>query len=134
MKTGFVHSLSCLTVLHPMTRSTVLYCTLNPGKFQECFTQWVQSAFPDALTIPDDETHVVPVDGRTVRGSRGKGKRAVHIVSVWSSKLSLVIGETKVDKKSNEMTAIRGLLETIDLKGCLITADVMSCQKGLLVL
>lgn len=105
------------------------FCTLDPDKFQECFTQWVQSAFPDALTIPDDETHVVPVDGKTVRGSRGKGKRAVHIVSAWSSKLSLVIGQVKVDKKSNEMTAVRDLLETIDLKGCLITADAMSCQK-----
>lgn len=105
------------------------FCTLNPDKCQECFTQWVQSAFPDALTIPDDETHVVPVDGKTVRGSRGKGKRTVHIVSAWSSKLSPVIGQTKVDKKSNEMTAVRDLLETIDLKGCLITADAMSCQK-----
>lgn len=107
------------------------FCLLDPDKFQDCFTRWVKSAYPEALDIPDDETHVVPIDGKAIKGSRGKGKgkRAVHIVSAWSSKLSLVLGQKKVDKKSNEITAIPDLLAAIDLAGCLITADAMSCQK-----
>tara|TARA_B100001059_G_scaffold109863_1_gene109912 strand:- start:109 stop:1269 length:1161 start_codon:yes stop_codon:yes gene_type:complete len=105
------------------------FCLLDTDKFQECFTQWVRSAFPEALDIPDDETHIVPIDGKAIRGSRGKGKRAVHIVSAWSSRLSLVLGQTKVDKKSNEITAVPELLNTMDLKGCIITADAISCQK-----
>ena len=107
------------------------FCLLDPDKFQDCFTRWVRSAFPEALDIPDDETHIVPIDGKAIKGSRGKGKgkRAVHIVSAWSSRLSLVLGQKKVDKKSNEITAVPDLLAAIDLKGCLITADAMSCQK-----
>lgn len=97
-KTGFLHSF--LELPHGIPSHDTFYrtfCTLNPDKFQECSSHWVQSAFPDALTIPDDETRVVPVDGITVRGSRGKGKKAVLIVSARSSKLSLVTGQTKVD-------------------------------------
>ena len=83
------------------------------------------------MDISDDDTHIVPVDGKSIKGSRGKGKgkRAVHIVSAWSSKLSMVLGQKKVDKKSNEITAVPDLLTAIDLTGCLITADAMSCQK-----
>ena len=53
------------------------------------------------------------------------------MVSAWSTRLSLVLGQTKVDKKSNEITAIPQLLEAIDLKGCMITADAISCQKSI---
>ena len=109
------------------------FSRLDPDKFQDCFTRWVKSAFPEALDIPDDSTDVVPIDGKAIKGSRGKGKgkRAVHIVSAWSSKLSLVLGQKKVDKKSNELTAVPDLLAAIDLAGCLLTADAMSCQKNI---
>ncbi|WP_329601868.1 ISAs1 family transposase, partial [Sansalvadorimonas verongulae] len=93
----------------------------------------MKSAFPEALAIPDDEADIVPIDGKAIKGSRdkGKGKRAVHIVSAWSSKLSLVLGQKKVDKKSNELTAVPDLLTAIDFAGCLLTADAMSCQKSI---
>ena len=52
------------------------------------------------------------------------------MVSAWSSRLGVVLGQKKVDKKSNEITAIPELLEAIDLRGSLITADAFSCQKS----
>ncbi|PJE77329.1 hypothetical protein CI610_03753 [invertebrate metagenome] len=108
-----------------------IFSLLDPDKFQSCFTRWVKSAVPEASDIPDDDAHIVPMDGKAIKGSRGKGKskRAVHIVSAWSSKLSLILGQKRVDKKSNEITAVPDLLASIDLAGCLITADAMSCQK-----
>lgn len=107
------------------------FCALDPDEFQKCFTQWVRSAFPDTLVNENGETHIVPIDGKAIKGSRGKGKgkRAVHLVSAWSTRLSLVLGQKKVDEKSNEITAVPELLNAIDLKGCMITADAMSCQK-----
>ncbi len=110
-----------------------VFCLLDPDKFQECFTRWVQSAYPEALDIPDSDAEIIPIDGKAIKGSRGKGKgkKAVHIVSAWSTKLSLVLGQKKVDKKSNEITAIPELLEAIDLKGSVITADAISCQKSI---
>ena len=106
-----------------------VFCLLDPDAFQDCFVRWVKSAFPSALAA----THmdIVPIDGKAIKGSRGKGRRAVHMVSAWSSRLGLVLGQKKVDKKSNEITAIPELLEAIDLKGALITADAISCQKSI---
>ena len=79
-------------------------CLLVPNKFQEFFTRWVKSTYPEARDISDEGVDVEPIDGKAIKGSRGKGKgkRVVHIVSAWSSKLSLVLGQTRVDKKSSE--------------------------------
>ena len=109
-----------------------VFCLLDPEAFQACFVRWVKSAFPDALP-EDSKTDIVPIDGKAIKGSRGKGKgkRAVHMVSAWSHRLGLVLGQTKVDSKSNEITAVPELLEALDLKGALITADAISCQKSI---
>ena len=110
-----------------------VFCLLDPDVFQACFTRWIKSALPEALPQLGELTDIVPIDGKAIKGSRGKGKgkRAVHMVSAWSSKLGLVLGQKKVNKKSNEITAVPELLEAIDLKGALITADAISCQKSI---
>lgn len=51
------------------------------------------------------------------------------MVSAWASKAKAVFGQLAVDEKSNEITAVPALLELLDIKGCIITADAMSCQK-----
>ncbi len=51
------------------------------------------------------------------------------MVSAWSSKNKLVLGQVKVDDKSNEITAIPCLLKKLKLKGCIVTIDAMGCQK-----
>ncbi len=51
------------------------------------------------------------------------------MVSAWSSKNKLVLGQVKVDEKSNEITAIPCLLKKLKLKGCIVTIDAMGCQK-----
>jgi len=41
----------------------------------------------------------------------------------------MVLGEVAVNEKSNEITAVPQLLDMLDLPGCIVTADAMSCQK-----
>ena len=41
----------------------------------------------------------------------------------------LVLGQVKVDDKSNEITAIPELLTRLDIAGAVITIDAMGCQK-----
>ncbi|WP_422468713.1 ISAs1 family transposase [Endozoicomonas sp. ALC013] len=109
-----------------------VFTHLNTASFQKCFLRWIKSAFPDAL--PEGEyTDIIPIDGKSIKGSRGKGKgkRAVHMVSAWSHRLGLVLGQQKVDSKSNEITAVPTLMEALDMQGALITADAMSCQKSI---
>jgi predicted transposase YbfD/YdcC len=43
----------------------------------------------------------------------------------------LVLGQKKVDKKSNELTAIPELIEILEIAGTVITIDAMGCQKDI---
>lgn len=42
-----------------------------------------------------------------------------------------MLGQLRVDKKSNEITAISRLLDLLVIKGCIVTIDVMGCQKNI---
>ena len=68
-----------------------------------------------------------------VRGSYDKAnsKSAIHMVSAWATENGVVLGQVKVKDKSNEITAIPKLLETLELKGCIVTLDAMGCQKSI---
>ena len=73
----------------------------------------------------------VAIDGKTVRRSHDRfiGKAAIHMVSAWASANHLVLGQTKVDEKSNEITAIPELLKVLEVSGCIVTIDAMGSQK-----
>lgn len=60
---------------------------------------------------------------------RSDKPRAIHIVSAWACEHRLVLGQLKVDSKSNEITSIPKLLEMLEIAGCIITIDAMGCQK-----
>lgn len=51
------------------------------------------------------------------------------MVSAWAHHQQLVLGQMATDEKSNEITAVPNLLDVLDIAGCIITADAMSCQK-----
>ncbi len=53
------------------------------------------------------------------------------MVSAWSKEHRLVLGQTKVSSKSNEITAIPALLEMLDISGCIVTIDAMGTQKSI---
>ena len=104
-----------------------VFARLDPDRFRECFTDWVSSIH--RLT----QGEVVAIDGKTVRRShdRRTGQEAIHMVSAWASQNSLVLGQTRTEAKSNEITAIPRLLEMLELKGCIVTIDAMGCQKDI---
>lgn len=101
-----------------------VFACLDSGELGRCFLNWTQSV--SRLT----EGEVISLDGKTLRGSRDKGSKSiVHMVSAWASVNNIVLGQQKVDSKSNEITAIPALLEVLALKGCIVTIDAMGCQK-----
>ena len=102
-----------------------VFARIDPDQFRDCFMDWVQSVH--RLT----QGQVIAVDGRTLRRShdRSSGKAAIHMVSAWASENSLVLGQTKVEAKSNEITAIPELLNLLEVSGCIVTIDAMGCQK-----
>ena len=100
---------------------------LKPDELQPCFLRWMQAV--SEVT----QGEVVAIDGKTLRRScdRATGKSAIHMVSAWASANRLVLGQQKVDEKSNEITAIPALLQLLELKGCIVTIDAMGCQKAI---
>jgi predicted transposase YbfD/YdcC len=100
-------------------------CLLDPVQFQACFLRWMH-AVAEATA-----GEVVAIDGKALRRSFDKGaaKRAIHMVSAWATENGVVLGQRKVDIKSNEITAIPELLDLLALKGCIVTIDAMGCQR-----
>jgi predicted transposase YbfD/YdcC len=102
-----------------------VFASLDPQQFQACFGSWMQAV---ASVLP---AQVVAVDGKSVRRSaeRGIGKEAIHMVSAWATENRLVLAQVKVDAKSNEITALPGLLRQLAIAGCIVTIDAMGCQR-----
>jgi predicted transposase YbfD/YdcC len=101
-----------------------LFAALDADAFQNCFIAWVAS-----LTKLGPE--IVAIDGKTLRRSyqEGGAKAPVHMISAWSARQRLVLGQRKVADKSNEITAIPELLDLLTVKGAIVTIDAMGCQK-----
>lgn len=102
-----------------------VFSIISPKIFQECFISWIQSV----CKVTKNE--IIPIDGKTLRRSHDKrnGKSAIHMVSAWSSRNGIVLGQCKTSEKSNEITAIPELLKALEIKGCIVTIDAMGCQK-----
>lgn len=99
---------------------------LDPKPFQACFVRFMER-FAQGLD------GVIAVDGKTLRGSfdRACGQSPLHMVHAWAVDQRLLLGQIATDAKSNEITAVPKLLAMLSLKGCIVTADAMSCQRAI---
>lgn len=104
-----------------------LFKRMDSNAFGEIFMQW-----SDAMRSKGGG-EFLNIDGKTLCGSKdeGSGKYAIHLVSAWSHQNRLVLGQVKTACKSNELAAVKELITLLDIKGAVITADAMSCQKDI---
>jgi predicted transposase YbfD/YdcC len=98
---------------------------LKPDELTQCFVSWTE-ALRESL-----DGEIVAIDGKTLRRSfdHAASQGAIHMVSAWANAHRLVLGQLKVDDKSNEITAIPQLLRMLELEGAIVTIDAMGCQK-----
>lgn len=98
---------------------------VNPKQFQACFIEWMKACHQAT------NGEIIAIDGKTARGSydKGKEKGAIHMVSAFATANELVLGQIKINDKSNEITAIPELLDLLKIRGCLVTIDAMGCQR-----
>lgn len=101
-----------------------LFRQLDAEVFSECFCEWMRAI----CELSDGE--VVAIDGKKLRRSHDKtlGKDGIYMVSAWASANKVVLGQQKVDEKSNEITAIPELLRLLDIQGAVVTIDAMGAQ------
>jgi predicted transposase YbfD/YdcC len=101
-----------------------VFSALDPEELEKGFVAWVSSIA--RLTAGE----VVAIDGKALRGTQEAGKKAiVHMVSAWANTNCLVLGQRKVDEKSNEIKAIPKLLDALALSGTVVTIDAIGCQR-----
>lgn len=100
-----------------------LFRSIDPKDFQDRFvkwTQWLSQARPKLISI----------DGKVSRHTfDGDDQNPLHMVTAFASEARLVLAQTKVSDKSNEITAIPELLALLDLSGATVTIDAMGCQR-----
>lgn len=101
------------------------FSRLNAKQLEASFLSWVKSL------VSISEGEIVAIDGKTLRGSRDKekGRSAIHMVSAWAQQNRMVLGQQKVEDKSNEITAIPELLKMLDINKATVTIDAIGCQK-----
>ncbi len=103
-----------------------LFRNLDPDQFRDSFQRFM-AQFSEQLQ------GVVAIDGKVLRRSfdRASGKAALHMVSAWGSEQRLVLAQIATDAKSNEITAVPRLLRLLTLKGTIVTADALNCQRAI---
>jgi predicted transposase YbfD/YdcC len=103
-----------------------IFASLDAETFQQCFVAWVAS-------VTGTPTGVVAIDGKTVRrsGRKKASKAPIHMVSACAARQRLVLGQVKVDDKSNEIVAIPRLLDLLAIDGAIVTIDAMGCQRAI---
>ena len=96
---------------------------IDPKALSECLYDWLGCHW--------EKDTVIAIDGKTIRGSKSKSHKAYHVVSAFAAENQLVLGELVTQEKSNEITAVPELLDSLNIAGSIVSADAMSCQKSI---
>ena len=103
-----------------------LFRMLDPAQFRAAFQRFMEG-------FSEQCEGVVAIDGKVLRRSfdSASGKSPLHMVSAWGCEQRLVLAQIATDAKSNEITAVPKLLEMMSLKGTIVTADALNCQRAI---
>jgi predicted transposase YbfD/YdcC len=102
-----------------------IFAVIKPESLEEVlreFSSFLRERLP---------REVICFDGQTCCGTADKNKdlRGIHLLNAWSARNKICLGQLKIDEKSNEIQAMPRLLDLLDVKGAVITADAMNTQK-----
>ena len=102
-----------------------VFSQINPDEFNRSFLSWIKGI--SKITAGE----IIAFDGKQSRnsGDEKNGQGVINTVSAWAASNRLVLGQKKVEGKSNEITALPELIKILDLVGCIVTIDAMGCQR-----
>ncbi|WP_229919920.1 ISAs1 family transposase [Streptomyces minutiscleroticus] len=102
---------------------------MNGDALDDAVGTWLARYAADPVDEADGTLVGPAVDGTTVRGSRTDGA-AVHLLAAALHACQTVIAQRQVTAKSNEIPAFAPLLDRIDLRGVVVTADAMHTRRA----
>ncbi len=105
---------------------------VDAAELDRVVSTWLaaRSALNSAVSQPAQPRRVIALDGKSARGARHAGGRAVHLLAAFGTGNGSVLGQTVVDGKTNEISAFGPLLDRIDIAGAIITADALHTQRA----
>ena len=107
----------CVSTLHQV------FSRLDREAFERELGQWLQER---GLS----EGEAVAIDGKALRGIHGDQLPGVHLVAAYAHQAGIVVGQQAVREKRNELDAVAGLLDQLDLQGRVVTGDAQFTQRG----
>jgi predicted transposase YbfD/YdcC len=102
-----------------------VFAAIDSRKFLDLFARWTSGVCKSL------DGEIVAIDGKALRGTKVDGSDIKTVVGAWAVGAGISLGQVEVDGKSNEITAVPVLLDALDLKGCIVTADAMGCQRNI---
>jgi len=98
---------------------------LDAAEFDLRIGQWMMAQEISVL-------QALAIDGKCLRGSGRTDGKALQLLSAVSHRLRLTVAQEPIQEKSNEIPAIKPLLQKLPktaLEGSMITADALHCQQ-----
>jgi hypothetical protein len=131
-------------VLFGKTHKTFLHKYLsltNDIPSADTFARVFSAIEPDVLRICQNdygkdvvgllaEKQICP-DGKKLRGvsPTSRGNRGLYILNAWVAENRICVGQSRVEDKSNEITAIPVLINQLDIKDSVVSIDAIGCQR-----
>lgn len=99
---------------------------IKPESLNRCFANWVYSFMPEK-----SKDMTISLDGKTICSTikMEKIESPLHIISAQVCELGLTLAQRCTDDKSNEIPAVQDLLKELNIKGHIVVADALNCQK-----
>ena len=117
-----LNNVPCLSTLSNILK------IVNPNHLELCLYGIFNNVFETKIKIKERE---ISIDGKTVcsTASMKEHERPMHIVTALLVDKSLSLGQKVIESKSNEISAVRELLDELNINGAIVTLDAMHCQK-----
>lgn len=117
-----LENIPCLSTISNILR------VINPNRLELCLYGIFSDVFKKNLKIKEKE---ISIDGKTIcsTATMREYERPMHIITALLVDNSLSLGQKIVESKSNEIPAVRELLDELDITGAVVTMDAMHCQK-----
>ena len=114
-----------------------LLLVLDPDALEAAVQRWTADCLAPQLASSENSTPSTPVttleavalDGKTLRGTLRPHKRAIQLLSLFSHRTRLTLGQTLVPEETNEPTAATQWLQSLVLHGKVLTVDAVYCQR-----
>ena len=106
----------------------LLFRALDRQAFEAVVAQWAEARLAAQPPAAGSE-EAIALDGKTPRGAAKHGVPAAHLLSAFSQRLGVTLGQLPVDDKTNEIPVAPELISQLAITGRVLTMDALLTQR-----